>query len=626
MKTSARQFPLRPLRSPRTTGHTLLVTLAAATILTGLAAVAISRSSSAARIGARASNYANASRAVDGALEYAYGVWKSGTVQKDSPLSKSVTADNLILTGAGPAINGIAYSTPLNIQPVDAYGTPVNTAVPVLVYLADYPGWRGNAYTYLASVSVQPNLGPTSNWPAPTGGRRLFQYIDVPLFQAMYFFEHDLEIYRPAPMIVAGPVHSNSRLLLSGMADTTFVDIEFKSPLSYAGGSSTVPGYSATEPPIGGATWAGFTTATAIANMEPATFSAGGAADQIDKVERFEPIGKAPATVINTADSNPNNDSFHEIIEPPNTSFTDPPEISKRRLYNKAGIILSLSGTTVTVTAQNGTSLTTAQITSLKAAYTGKTTIFDQREGKNVDVANFNMSAITTVLNAAASFNGLLYVQDATTVTTSDPEPKTVRIQNGGVLPNNGLTVASQNPVYVQGDYNTGTTTNPTSVPANSTGNPNNTDSPVVPGYTRKPAAIVADAVMLLSNSWSDANASAAVTSRVASNTTYNMAILAGFMPSGYDPDGTGTLPAYGYSGGANNFPRFLESWTSKSCTYFGSMVELFQSTTFTGKWDTGVIYRPPNRRWNFDTNFSVTPPPGSIDAVAITRGGWMRF
>ncbi len=626
MKTFAGLSSLRTLRSRRTAGHTLLLALITATLLTGLVGVAIQRSTSAARIGARATSYANAARAVDGVLEYAYGMWKSGTVQKDGPLSKTVPADNTILTGAGPIITGIAYSTPLNIQPVDAYGTPATTSVPVLVYLSDYPGWRGNAYNYIASVSVQPSVGPNSNRPSPTGGRRLFQYIEVPLFQAMYFFEHTLEIYRPAPMIVGGPVHSNDRLLVSGSSDSAGVEIEFKGQLSYADTSGINPGYSFSEPPIGGPAWAGFSVANAPGNMEPPTFSGGGADQQINKVERFEPIGKQPAAVLNASDSNPNNDTFHEIIEPPNTSFSDPPEISKRRLYNKAGIILTVTGTTATVTAQNGTSLTSTQITNLKAAFTGKTTIYDAREGKNVDVANVNMSSVTSVLNGAASFNGLLYIQDTTTVNTSDPEPKTVRLTNGGVLPNNGLTVASQNPVYVQGDYNTGTTTSSTAVPANASGNQDNSASPTVSGYTRKPAAVIADAVMLLSNNWSDSKASSSVGSRVASNTTYNMAILAGFMPSGYDPDGTGPKAPYGYSGGANNFPRFLETWTNKTCTYYGSMVELFQSTTFTGKWDTGSIYAPPLRRWNFDTNFSTTPPPGSLDAVAIVRGGWMRF
>jgi hypothetical protein len=113
------------------------------------------------------------------------------------------------------------------------------------------------------------------------------------------------------------------------------------------------------------------------------------------------------------------------------------------------------------------------------------------------------------------------------------------------------------------------------------------------------------------------------VTDRAATHTTYNTAIVSGFMPSGYQPP---SGAQYGYSGGANNFPRFLENWTDDSCTYFGSMVELYQSKTFTGAWDTGVIFRPPLRRWNFDENFRSTPPPGSLDAVIWSRGTWAKY
>ena len=198
-----------------------------------------------------------------------------------------------------------------------------------------------------------------------------------------------------------------------------------------------------------------------------------------------------------------------------------------------------------------------------------------------------------------------------------------MRLTKGGVLPENGLTIASENPVYVQGDYNTGTTSSPSAVPSNNSGNPSNTDSPTVSGYTRKPAAVIADAVMLLSTNWNDSNANKSLTSRQASHTTYNMAILAGFMPSGYQPP---VGAQYGYSGGAINYPRFLEDWSDQSCTYFGSMVELFQSKTFTGEWDTGVIYRPPDRRFNFDTNFTTTPPPGSLNASSWSRGSWSKY
>src|SRR4030095_14019374 len=122
-----------------------------------------------------------------------------------------------------------------------------------------------------------------------------------------------------------------------------------------------------------------------------------------------------------------------------------------------------------------------AQTTAIKAAVTGKTTIYDQREAKNVDVVNIDVSKATPVLNGVSGFNGVLYIYDSTPQSSGDTEPRTLRLQKGGILPDAGLTIASQNPIYVQGDYNTGTTTNPNSVPANSSGNPDNTSSPVVP-------------------------------------------------------------------------------------------------------------------------------------------------
>lgn len=625
MKTNLAAPSLRRLKAHRQAGHALLMALAIVTIISGMVGVAMQRSTYATRTSARASNFAAAERAADGALEYAYGTWKTAISQKDYPLNKNV--DNAVLVPTGPTILGFSYTSPITIDPVDAYGSPVSVPVPSSTQLTSYPGWHGNTHSYIATVRLQSTNGPASNQPAAAGVKRIFQYIQVPLFQSMYFYENNLEIYRPAPMIVSGLVHTNSRLLISGQADNSIIDLQFTGNLSYAGGNATTPGYSNTEVPVGGAAWAGFSAATAAANMEDPTFSAGGESQQVSSVERYEPLGKSPSLVINTTDTNPNNDSMREIIEPPNLSYTDPPEISKRRAYNKAGIVFEINGTTVNITTKNGTTLSSTTINNLKTAFTGKSTVYDQREGKNVDVSKINVSKITTELNAVSSgFNGLLYIHDITTVTTSDPEPKTIRLENGGVLPNNGLTIASQNPVYIKGDYNTGTTTTPTNVPANSTGNPNNTDSPVVSGYTRKPAAVLADAVMFLSNSWNDANASSSVSSRPASNTTYNLGIMAGNIPSGWDPDGSGSAAAYGYSGGANNFPRFLEAWSGKACTYYGSMVQLYQSKIFTGKWDTGNIYSAPNRRWNFDTMFSTTPPPGSLDAVAIIRGGYTKL
>ena len=76
-------------------------------------------------------------------------------------------------------------------------------------------------------------------------------------------------------------------------------------------------------------------------------------------------------------------------------------------------------------------------------------------------------------------------------------------------LPANGLTVVSENPVYVQGNYNA-------------------TNDPVAnPNEDHVPAAIIADAVTILSNNWTDAGSFRIpndATNRPATTTGYRFA------------------------------------------------------------------------------------------------------
>ena len=130
---------------------------------------------------------------------------------------------------------------------------------------------------------------------------------------------------------------------------------------------------------------------------------------------------------------------------------------------------------------------------------------------------------------------------------------------------------------------------------------------------------VIADAIKLLSNAWSDANSNttSGLSSRVAGNTTYNTAMLGGWM-------GTNST---NFSGGAVNYPRFLETWTNKSCTYWGSMVQLFPSISFTQLWQTpGTYYNPPTRYYNFDPLFSHVSPPGTVAAVVLSRSLWSKY
>ena len=153
--------------------------------------------------------------------------------------------------------------------------------------------------------------------------------------------------------------------------------------------------------------------------------------------------------------------------------------------------------------------------------------------------------------------------------------------------------VATDNPLYIKGDYNT----------SNS-----------------RPTAIAADAVTILSNAWStnsdttyshDSN----LNNRVASNTTVNAAIMGGNVPT------SGSQ----YSGGLENFPRFLEDWTNKNFTYGGSLVCLWQSQRATGRWVYGSpIYAAPNRIWSYNMNPN-SMPPGTPRVRNLQRIQWYQ-
>src|SRR6185295_16533122 len=106
---------------------------------------------------------------------------------------------------------------------------------------------------------------------------------------------------------------------------------------------------------------------------------------------------------------------------------------------------------------------------------------------------------------------------------------------------------------------------------------------------------------------------------RVASDTTVNAAFLAGIVQT----------TSGNYSGGVENFPRFLEDWSGKTFTYNGSMVVMCNSRLAVGQWQgTGSsigIYNPPNRNWAFDLNFRnpAKLPPGTPSLRALVRGSW---
>jgi hypothetical protein len=178
-----------------------------------------------------------------------------------------------------------------------------------------------------------------------------------------------------------------------------------------------------------------------------------------------------------------------------------------------------------------------------------------------------------------------------------------------------GFTVASENPVYIQGDYNS-SSADPTW---------NNT-SATEPAHAA--AAVIADTVTLLSNQWQDVGVTSSSTrvgsllhptdanaNRPASTTYYRVAIAAGKTITFPHPSSDPTA-YFGTDGGVHNFLRFLEDWSNDTLYYKGSLVSLFYSTYATGtfKCCSYQVYQPPTRKYTFDPLFTQPQnlPPGT--------------
>ena len=165
---------------------------------------------------------------------------------------------------------------------------------------------------------------------------------------------------------------------------------------------------------------------------------------------------------------------------------------------------------------------------------------------------------------------------------------RALRLVNGAApnLPTPGFTVAAENPVYVQGDYNAAGSF----------------------AGAHSYAAIIADTVTMLSNNWRDINGfdnPYAAASRPGTTTWYRMAIAAGKV-IGF-PQPAGAASDVGLDAGVINFLRYIEDWTGATLNYTGSLVSMYYSRQATSNYKCcGVVYQPPTRAYSFDTEFLV--------------------
>jgi len=295
--------------------------------------------------------------------------------------------------------------------------------------------------------------------------------------------------------------------------------------------------------------------------------------------------------------------TFNSVDYPtaPSTQQDDS-TISNVRLYNMASVIVTVSadGKSVSVKefAADG-SLVDAPASYTNAISTTPATMYDQREGKNVTVTNVDIGQLSALANDD-NFQGVVYVNQ----TGASTGTNAIRVINAQSTPAKaatasseagGFTLATNGPLYIQGDYNSAT--------------PNN------------PSVILADTITALSAGWNDANSTQLAASRMASGSvTINAGIMTGNTPTTL---ATATSPAT--SGGAQNLVRYLENWTGQTVTLNGSLGRLFDSKYFTGAY-RGSNYLTPTRNIIFDTNLAKTTPKGAPSVKSFSRGAFFSY
>ncbi len=185
-----------------------------------------------------------------------------------------------------------------------------------------------------------------------------------------------------------------------------------------------------------------------------------------------------------------------------------------------------------------------------------------------------------------------------------------------------GLTIVSENPVYVQGDFNAAAGSDVNSTPT----------------QAHVATSVIADSVTLLSDSWNDVNSfifpyysgscpnatgppqggAWGTCGRNSTTTNYRLAVVAGKGISFPQPSTCGTGACYddfGTDGGVHNFLRYVEDWGAATLYYRGSVVSFYYSRQGIGVYKDGLnntVYSPPTRGYQFDSDFltpSLLPP-----------------
>jgi hypothetical protein len=573
-----------------------------------------------------------------------------GTLDRDWAYGQTLQAASVYANLALP----VQTSWPMQFQYSDGSGN--NNKIGVIIGSQTFTNALGSQFAnlsgYIYPCTITSKATATGQlYSVSATVNQVVNATIIPLFQFAVFYNMNLEIDPGAAMILNGPVFSNQGLW-AGTANITF--------------NSTVAA----------AGWI-YDSATDPTNDDPWAM---GKSDSGTPNGNFlvRPIANEDSLTLPIGTNN-NPAAVEAIINLPTGTNGAPNAYAyttngQMYLFNESDLIVSNSanglasakGTNITIWFQdnqqaNALTPLTNDFYALKTggstnvllntngidsatnvayqSYSFVTNVqyYDYRETDTVqavqiDVGKFNTWLTNSAATGGNSWNsknyqdkghGISSVYIYNNVSLASGSPGTlpaVRLVNGAQLPSttdpggsgrttSGLTVATPQPLYVEGNYNVQTAGSSAGASAGTT----NTASTY-------PAALLGDAITILSGSWKDTyNSSTNISGRIPSATTVNAATLEGIVQSTNS----------NYSGGVENFLRLEENWSGVTLTYNGSIVVMFPSQYATHFWPgTGSIYNPPNRNWAFDLNFTNPGklPPLTPKVYKLIRSSWHDY
>ncbi len=391
-----------------------------------------------------------------------------------------------------------------------------------------------------------------------------FETALVPIFQFAVFYENDLWAQPAYDMTIDGRVHVNGDMNLQASQR-----LMFTSRVSAAGEINH--GF-----PGGGSGPGGDVLFTDVSGNLVSTKEGSGWLENSDSHWHDSASGRWQGMVLDEAFGQgelnlplTGSDDAHKIIE---RGSGNPDSYE-----HKAGLKIidgvpyaNLSGSWQDVSSY------------MPAGTVSQVKFYDGREQEEVRTTEVDMDLLAS--SGYFPSNGIIYSSDQRSGSYNG-----LRLVNGEDV-GKPLSLFSENPVYVQGDFNT---------------------------VDKQPVAVAGDCVTFLSNSWNDADSYNSLSYRTPTATSVNLAMITG------DDEPTTT----NYGGGLENLPRFLENWKGREFKMRGSMINLWRTQQAYGSWSYAYYYTAPTRDWGFDTDFDDPNklPPATPTVRIFQRRGWQQ-